>query len=165
VPAEAQNLLLLACNTLQSFSVAGRVCRGVRYPVDHMNFGSLRVGNSAFSRAFSRFVPNSWRIENEDDIFAWVPRSLNYLHIGNGLRLLSNGKVGLLDDGKLDFGSICSQEVCPTSLPFAVTTGAQSPPVCSHHQCAVHQCSVTTSVQLPPVFTYLVHFLGKAAVF
>jgi hypothetical protein len=76
-----------------------------------MNFGSLRVGNVGFVNEFNRCVANSWRIENEGDMFAWVPRSLGYLHVGNGVRLFSNGKLCFLDDGSIDGGALWSPEV------------------------------------------------------
>ena len=85
--------------------------RGARYPTSLINFGSLRVGNAAFRAAFSEWVPEAWRVEAEGDIFAYVPRSMGYQHVQNGVRLLANGQLGMLDRGDVEFGALAPAEV------------------------------------------------------
>ena len=102
-------------------------CRGVRYRVSHINFGSLRVGNAAFARQFSLWVPDSWRVENEGDIFPFVPRSMGYMHVGNGVRLLACGRVGMLDGGEIDLGALSSKQArCTHSLIAGYTTSVNA---------------------------------------
>ncbi|CAN0263726.1 unnamed protein product [Laminaria digitata] len=62
-----------------------------RYPeakVTMYNFGSPRVGNRAFAKLYDRFVGDSFRVVNNKDIVARLPRatmrgiSLDYRHSG-----------------------------------------------------------------------------------
>ena len=48
------------------------------------NFGSPRVGNLAFVKRFNAAVPNAFRVVNDADVVARVPRSRlqNYFHVG-----------------------------------------------------------------------------------
>ena len=48
------------------------------------NFGSPRVGNLAFVKRFNDAVPNAFRVVNDADVVARVPRSRlqNYFHVG-----------------------------------------------------------------------------------
>lgn len=47
------------------------------------NFGSPRVGNMAFVNRFNKLVPNAFRVVNDADLVARVPRSrlMNYHHV------------------------------------------------------------------------------------
>jgi hypothetical protein len=53
----------------------------------HYNFGSPRVGNDAFCRKFDSFIGNeideSYRIVNDQDVVARLPRTVNALALGN----------------------------------------------------------------------------------
>ena len=55
------------------------------------NFGSPRVGNAAFARAYNQSVPNSWRITNKLDVIPRVPRLMGYSHIGNSCSVTPDG--------------------------------------------------------------------------
>ncbi len=47
-------------------------------------YGAPRVGNMAFSQAFNKRVPGSWRFYNASDIVPSVPRLMGYSHVKNG---------------------------------------------------------------------------------
>ena len=55
------------------------------------NYGSPRVGNAAFARAYNQSVPNSWRITNKLDVIPRVPRLMGYSHIGNSCSVTPDG--------------------------------------------------------------------------
>lgn len=55
------------------------------------NFGSPRVGNAAFARAYNQSVPNSWRITNKLDMIPRVPRLMGYSHIGTSCSVTPGG--------------------------------------------------------------------------
>ena len=55
------------------------------------NYGSPRVGNAAFARAYDESVPNSWRISNKLDVIPRVPRLMGYSHVGNSCSVLPDG--------------------------------------------------------------------------
>ena len=46
------------------------------------NFGSPKVGNNLFAKAFTEAVDNSWRLVNGKDIVPYVPNRLGtYVHV------------------------------------------------------------------------------------
>ena len=57
------------------------------------SYGSPRVGNKAFADAFNAAVPNAWRVVNNNDAVALVPRLMGYSHVGRMVRLTPEGKV------------------------------------------------------------------------
>jgi predicted lipase len=65
------------------------------------NFGSPRVGNAAFARAYNQSVPNSWRITNKLDVIPRVPRLMGYSHVGNSCSVMPDGtfEVNGMGDG------------------------------------------------------------------
>lgn len=57
------------------------------------SFGSPRVGNRAFADAFNDAVPCAWRVVNNNDAVALVPRLMGYAHVGNKVQLTPEGEV------------------------------------------------------------------------
>lgn len=57
------------------------------------SFGSPRVGNRAFAEAFNAAVPAAWRVVNNNDAVALVPRLVGYAHVGHLVRLTPEGTV------------------------------------------------------------------------
>jgi hypothetical protein len=64
--------------------------------------GCPRVGNHLFKRLYNQRVPQSVRIVHDNDIVTRVPK-LNYFHIGNELKLASDGKVMSTDLNPIKF--------------------------------------------------------------
>eukprot|EP00871_Galdieria_phlegrea_P000331 jgi/Galph1/1299/GphlegSOOS_G6073.1 len=61
----------------------------------HMyNFGSPRVGNAEFANQYNQLVPHSFRIVNDTDIIARIPRSHNfeYFHVGRTVLINQKGE-------------------------------------------------------------------------
>jgi hypothetical protein len=54
--------------------------------------GCPRVGNHLFKRLYNQRVPHSLRIVHDNDLVTRIPK-LNYFHIGQELKLASDGKV------------------------------------------------------------------------
>ncbi|EFA74809.1 Triacylglycerol lipase-like protein triacylglycerol lipase [Heterostelium album PN500] len=57
-------------------------------PTELINFGSPRVGNSAFSNYFNSIQPNTWRVTNQKDLVPHVPPQVGiefYEHVTNEL--------------------------------------------------------------------------------
>ena len=59
------------------------------------NYGSQRVGNAAFARAYNAAVPDSWRVTNKLDVIPRVPRLLGYCHVGNSASITPDGAFEL----------------------------------------------------------------------
>jgi hypothetical protein len=102
-----------------------RACRGPRYNVAHVNFGSPRVGNAAFVRDFNRRVPDSWRLHSDTDVITYVPRGLDYAHVGVGVKFAGGGKliVGLFGERRcdVDASGICADaQVRPFDWPSSI---------------------------------------------
>ena len=91
------------CKTTNSSGTQGRFAdgtcdslscryRGRKGPgITMYNYGSPRVGNAAFARAYDESVPNSWRITNKLDVIPRVPRLMGYSHVGNSCSVLPDG--------------------------------------------------------------------------
>lgn len=56
------------------------------------NYGSPRVGNAAFARAYDKSVPDSWRVTNKLDVIPRVPRLMGYCHVGNSVSVTPDGQ-------------------------------------------------------------------------
>jgi len=56
------------------------------------NFGSPRVGNIHFKKAFSKLVPNCFRVVNDEDVVATIPK-IGYFHIGTLVYLNGRGDL------------------------------------------------------------------------
>ncbi|KAK4535599.1 hypothetical protein CDCA_CDCA05G1624 [Cyanidium caldarium] len=71
-----------AMATLAALDTAQRVSPSVR--VRMYNFGSPRVGNAVFARTFNQHVPTAYRLVNDADVVARMPRtiSMDYHHVG-----------------------------------------------------------------------------------
>lgn len=83
-----------ALSTLCSYELATRrKWRGGTPDVINYSFGSPRVGNKAFAEAFNSVVPNCWRVVNNNDAVALVPRLIGYAHVGHMVRLTPEGNV------------------------------------------------------------------------
>jgi len=54
--------------------------------------GCPRVGNHSFKTLYNSLVPNSLRIVHDNDLVTRIPK-LNYFHVGQELKLTSDGKV------------------------------------------------------------------------
>ena len=55
------------------------------------NYGSPRVGNTAFVQRYNRLVPHSWRVLNPRDMVCNVPRLMGYAHVGISVEIRSDG--------------------------------------------------------------------------
>ena len=73
------------------------------------NYGSPRVGNAAFARAYDSSVPDSWRVTNRLDVIPRVPRLMGYCHVGNS--------VSVTPDGRFEVNGAL-QTYMHTCLPF-----------------------------------------------
>ncbi|KAK4530730.1 hypothetical protein CCYA_CCYA05G1587 [Cyanidiococcus yangmingshanensis] len=67
--------------------------KGVR--IRMYNFGSPRVGNAVFARTFNELVPDAYRVVNDADVVARLPRTLSfdYHHIGSTVLVNADGKL------------------------------------------------------------------------
>ncbi|EME30942.1 Lipase ZK262.3 [Galdieria sulphuraria] len=59
------------------------------------NFGSPRVGNAEFVNIYNQLVPHSFRVVNDTDIIARIPRSQNfeYYHVGHTVLINQRGEI------------------------------------------------------------------------
>eukprot|EP00892_Ulva_mutabilis_P001937 jgi/Ulvmu1/11744/UM008_0157.1 len=72
------------------------VSRDFPHAVDSYTFGSPRVGNGCFARAYARAVPRTFRMLNTLDIVPQLPPLLLYSHVGHECRLYSaTGRLAL----------------------------------------------------------------------
>jgi hypothetical protein len=55
------------------------------------NYGSPRVGNNVFAKAYDAAVPNTWRVINTKDVIPRVPRLMGYCHVGRCISLKEDG--------------------------------------------------------------------------
>jgi len=75
---------------------AGEVAYRYSHWQIHMyNFGSPRVGNAEFVNIYNQLVPHSFRVVNDTDIIARIPRSQNfeYYHVGNTVLINQRGEI------------------------------------------------------------------------
>ena len=49
------------------------------------------MGNRAFAEAFNAAVPNCWRVVNNKDAVALVPRLVGYSHVGHSVTVTAEG--------------------------------------------------------------------------
>jgi hypothetical protein len=83
-----------ALSTLSAYEFATRrQWTGGKPKVVNYSYGSPRVGNRVFAYAFNKAVPNAWRVVNNNDAVALVPRLLGYAHVGHLVRLTPEGDV------------------------------------------------------------------------
>ena len=83
-----------ALSTLCSYELATRrAWKGGKPEIINYSFGSPRVGNKTFAEAFNQVVPNCWRVVNNNDAVALVPRLIGYAHVGHMVRLTPEGNV------------------------------------------------------------------------
>ncbi len=90
--------ILLPCMLLRNNCACG--CRyrcGGKPRLTMYNFGSPRVGNAAFAKAYNAAaaVPDSWRVTNKLDVIPRVPRLLGYCHVGNSASITPDGAFEL----------------------------------------------------------------------
>lgn len=96
----ALSVLLMLCDTSQLVLLPEHRdgCPWCRYrhggqpEVTMYNYGSPRVGNAAFARAYDRSVPDSWRVTNRLDVIPRVPRLMGYCHVGNSVSVTPDGR-------------------------------------------------------------------------
>ncbi|KDO28956.1 hypothetical protein SPRG_20063 [Saprolegnia parasitica CBS 223.65] len=101
-----------ALATLASFDVA----YATNLDVVMYNFGSPRVGNHAFAKAYNKLVPNAYRIVNDGDavvgnpkrvLHAYCSRNLRYKHVGTVILLSSRASgVFVLDPNIVEMAFI-----------------------------------------------------------
>jgi predicted lipase len=95
----------------------------VKNRVSMYNFGSPRVGNKQFAEQFAELVPDSWRVHNENDVVAAVPRLMGYCHVPNGVRILDGCKIVMLDKEGVDvLGEGQSVSEVRSDATFTTTT-------------------------------------------
>lgn len=83
-----------ALSTLGAYEFATRrQWTGGKPSVVNYSYGSPRVGNRVFAYSFNKAVPNAWRVVNNNDAVALVPRMLGYAHVGHLVKLTSEGDV------------------------------------------------------------------------
>lgn len=81
-----------ALSVLGSFELARRRWPGCPSPrIVNYSYGSPRVGNRAFAEAFNAAVPNCWRVVNNKDAVALVPRLVGYSHVGHSVTVTAEG--------------------------------------------------------------------------
>lgn len=95
-----------ALATLSALHMASK--EYLRGRVEMYNFGSPRVGNTAFAALYNLAVPNAWRLRNTNDLVAGIPLLLGYNHVGE--------EVTLEKDGTLTFAGLEEDEVEGTSV-------------------------------------------------
>jgi hypothetical protein len=68
------------------------------------NFGSPRVGNLAFVKEFNEVVPEAFRVVNDADVVARVPRSRlqNYFHVGRTVLVTNKPGRAVWVEGESD---------------------------------------------------------------
>ena len=67
-----------------------------------MTFGSPRVGNAGFARAFNGALPLAWRLEMERDVITSVPKfCCLYTHVGTRVVLDEFGNI-IVDPSPLE---------------------------------------------------------------
>lgn len=82
-----------------------------------MNFGSPRVGNRAFCRAYNALVPNSFRIVNGSDLVARMPQTPprlrgGFRHVGRTVLVEEDGDVWVQgEDGEAGEGSFPEPDI------------------------------------------------------
>ena len=84
----------VSLNTIADDHFSSLSCRyrGGKGPgITMYNYGSPRVGNAAFARAYDESISNSWRITNKLDVIPRIPRLMGYSHIGNSCSVLPDG--------------------------------------------------------------------------
>lgn len=62
-----------------------------RPKIVNYSYGSPRVGNRAFAEAFNSAVPDCWRVVNNNDAVAFVPRLMGYAHVGHSVTVTADG--------------------------------------------------------------------------
>jgi Lipase (class 3)/C2 domain len=83
-----------ALSTLGAYELATRrQWKGGKPKVVNYSYGSPRVGNRVFAYSFNKAVPNAWRVVNNNDAVALVPRLVGYAHVGHLVRLTPEGDV------------------------------------------------------------------------
>lgn len=89
-----------ALSTLCAYDLASRSESGWRRrhvvpprALVNYSYGSPRVGNRAFARAFNDLVPNCWRVVNNNDAVTSVPRLLGYSHVGHCVTITPDGNL------------------------------------------------------------------------
>ena len=84
--------------------------------INFYNFGSPRVGNSAFVKSFSSFSVPSFRVTHYFDIVPHVPEEfLGYLHISNEIWYNEeNSKYKICSDLNYQEDNSCSNSCSPT---------------------------------------------------
>ena len=104
--------------------------RGGKGPgITMYNYGSPRVGNAAFARAYDESVPNSWRITNKLDVIPRVPRLMGYSHVGNSCSVLPDGTFEV--NGELYIPPLLAQSssfilTCPRESGFSQSSFNQA---------------------------------------
>ena len=83
-----------ALSTLGAYELATRrQWTGGKPKIVNYSYGSPRVGNRVFAYCFNKAVPNCWRVVNNNDAVALVPRLIGYAHVGHLVRLTPEGDV------------------------------------------------------------------------
>ena len=99
-----------ALSTLSAFELASKSSEsGVFAGVKNITFGSPRVGNKAFAKAFDALVPTCYRFANAKDAVTSVPRLIGFAHVGSRVTLLDD-EVRLEDRGDVQ-ESLTSDEL------------------------------------------------------
>jgi hypothetical protein len=80
-----------ALTVVSAFSIATLIPEWAS-KIKTITVGCPRVGNHLFKRLYNQRVPHSLRIVHDNDLVTRIPK-LNYFHIGQELKLASDGKI------------------------------------------------------------------------
>ena len=120
-----------ALSTLCAYDIANRPMTAWKHAqrphIVNYTYGSPRVGNRSFAVAYNKAVPNTWRIVNNGDAVASVPRLLGYAHVGNRVTIDETGMVEIQNDSlNSDVGEGDSvTDVASSVLELLLLTSAQ----------------------------------------
>jgi hypothetical protein len=91
-----------ALSTMASISITHNVLqnKGIDVPLKSYTYGSPRVGDEVFQKDYNRLVPETYRVQNDEDIVPHCPLKLNgYRHVGLNVFVNNNG-VFMLNPGQ-----------------------------------------------------------------
>ncbi len=71
---------------------AADFAKNSQHDIDLYNFGSPIVGNIHFKKAFSKLVPNCFRVVNDEDVVTTIPK-ICYFHTGTLVYINGRGEL------------------------------------------------------------------------
>jgi hypothetical protein len=90
-----------ALTVISSFTIASKF-DSWKGKIKTVTVGCPRVGNRSFKTLYNSLVPNSIRIVHDNDLVTRIPK-LNYFHVGQELKLASDGRLMSTDLNPIKF--------------------------------------------------------------